>query len=286
MSDLNSWEHGRSPLASLAWLKHFFVGLVVVCLFWLVPVAIAPHTSMAMAFNNPDLLPAEQTPVIDLAKALPSGEEEALARDLEAFEQETGWKLRVLTQFDRTPGTAVKNYWGLDDHSLLLVADQRGGNLLNFSVGDAFYPLMPRTFWIELQTRYGNQYYVRENGEEGAILGALEAVKTCLRQGGCQVVPGLPQEQWILTLVTSVLGGIICGFAAHPRKPGQVFAWQWALIFSPLWGILFVAFGIAPVITRTSDWLPLFRNISGFLAGVLVAYLIPGFNRSANAPEA
>ncbi len=286
MSDFKFWERGRSALASLARSKYFLVGLLAVCLFWLLPVAIAPHTSMAMAFNNPDLLPDKQTPVIDLAKALPSGEEEALARDLEAFEQETGWKLRVLTQFDRTPGIAVKNYWGLDDHSLLLVADQRGGNLLNFSVGDAFYPLMPRTFWIELQTRYGNQYYVRENGEEGAILGALEAVKTCLRQGGCQVVPGLPQEQWILTLVTSVLGGVICGFAAHPRKPGQAFAWQWALIFSPLWGILFVAFGVAPVITRTSDWLPLFRNISGFLAGALVAYLIPGFNRSPNAPEA
>jgi hypothetical protein len=53
------------------------------------------------------------------------------------------------------------------------------------------------------------------------------------------------------------------------------------LIFSPLWGILFIAFGIGPVVSRTSDWLPLFRNFAGFLIGALVAYLTPMFNRSA-----
>ncbi|MDX2244575.1 MAG: TPM domain-containing protein [Leptolyngbyaceae cyanobacterium bins.302] len=236
--------------------------------------------SVAYAFNNPELLPTEQTNVIDLAKFLTTEQEESLAQDLEAFEQETGWKLRVLTQFDRTPGTAVKDYWNLDDHSLLLVADPRGGNILNFSVGDDLYPLMPRVFWIELQTRYGNQFFVRENGEDQAIIEALNSVKTCIRQGGCQVVPGLPQEQWILTLITSIVGGVVCGFAAHPRKPGELFSWQWALIFSPLWGILFIAFGIGPVVTRTTDWLPIFRNVSGFLIGALVAFLSPAFNRS------
>jgi len=285
MSYLKGLSQVQSQKAFRKQVHRLFFGFLAVCLLWLLPTAIAPATSAAYAFNNPELLPAEQTPVIDLAKALSPQEEEALAQDLEAFEAETGWKLRVLTQFDRTPGTAVKDYWGLDDHSLLLVADQRGGNLLNFSVGDAFYPLMPRTFWIELQTRYGNQYYVRENGEAGSIIGALNAVKGCLKQNGCQVVPGLPQEQWILTLITSIVGGVICGFAAHPRKPGQAFAWQWALIFSPLWGILFIAFGIAPVITRTSDWLPLFRNVAGFLIGALAAYLSPFYSRPPNASQ-
>lgn len=263
--------------------QHFFRAIAGGCLallIWLSPLGLSSHTGAAYAYNNPELLPDYQTPVIDLAKVLTTKEEDKLVQDLEAFEQETGWKLRVLTQFDRTPGIAVKDYWGLDDHSLLLVADPRGGNLLNFSVGDDFYPLMPRTFWIELQTRYGNQFYVRENGEGGAILGALGSVETCLQRGGCQVVPGLPKEQWILTLITSIVGGIVFGFAAHPRKEGQLFAWQWALIFSPLWGILFIAFGIGPVVSRTQEWLPLFRNISGFLIGALVAYLSPTFNRS------
>lgn len=249
------------------------VVLALVVLSW----AIAPA---AWAYDNPDLLPETPTNIIDLADSLTSVQQEDLDRHLDEFEQETGWKLRVLTQFDRTPGRAVKDFWNLDEKSLLLVADPRGGNLLNFSVGDAFYELLPRTFWIELQTRYGNQFFVREQGEDGSILGALQSVEGCLRQGGCNVVPGLPKEQWILTLITSVLGGIICGFAAQPRQPGQTVAWQWALIFSPLWGILFIAFGIAPVITRTSEWLPLARNVAGFLMGVLIAYLSPMLNAS------
>ncbi|MBD2461756.1 TPM domain-containing protein [Oscillatoria sp. FACHB-1407] len=241
--------------------------------------AIAPA---AYAYDNPDLLPNAPTNIIDLADSLTTVQQADLDRHLKDFEEETGWKLRVLTQFDRTPGRAVKEFWNLDEKSVLLVADPRGGNLLNFSVGDAFYEFLPRTFWIELQTRYGNQFFVRENGEDGSILGALESVEACLRQGGCNVVPGLPKEQWILTLITSVLGGVIFGFAAHPRQPGQAFSWQWALIFSPLWGILFIAFGIGPVVTRTADWLPLLRNVAGFVLGALVAYLSPMFNASAS----
>ena len=242
-------------------------------------------TPTAAAYSNPDLLPDEPTLIIDLAKSLTSNQEAQLNEHLTAFEAESGWKLRVLTQYDLTPGRAVKEFWGLDDHSVMLVADPRGGNLLNFSVGDALYDLLPRTFWIELQTRYGNQFFVRENGEDRAIIGALESIETCLRRGGCVVVPGLPQEQWILTLITSIVGGVVCGFAAHPRKPGQVIAWQWILIFSPLWGILFLAFGIGPVVTRTSDWIPLVRNISGFAIGFLVAFLTPNFGGSSSTSE-
>lgn len=244
--------------------------------------AIAPD---AHAYDNPDLLPDAPTNVIDLADSLASVQQEELDRSLSEFEAETGWKLRVLTQYDRTPGRAVKDFWNLDDHSVLLVADPRGGNLLNFSVGDDFYELMPRTFWIELQTRYGNQFFVRDNGEDRSIIEALESIEGCLRQGGCQVVPGLPREQWILTLITSVLGGVILGFAAQPRSQGQIVAWQWALIFSPLWGILFIAFGLGPVVTRTADWLPVVRNVAGFALGALVAYLSPVVGNSSSTSE-
>jgi hypothetical protein len=267
----HSWFQSRS----LRWVLASLVAL----LFW----GVAPA---AQAYDNPDLLPEEPTLVIDLAKSLTAAQEAQINTELATFEAETGWKLRVLTQYDRTPGRAVKDFWGLDKHSVMLVADPRGGNLLNFSVGDDLYELLPRTFWIELQTRFGNQFFVREEGEDQAIFSALNALQVCLRrEEGCAVVPGLPQEQWILTLVTSIVGGVICGFAGHPRKPGQVIAWQWILIFSPLWSILFVAFGIGPVVTRTSDWIPLVRNIAGFAIGFLVAFLTPSFGSSSSPSE-
>ena len=234
-------------------------------------------TPTALAVNNPELLPDRETPVVDLANFIPNLQEQALIEDLESFETETGWKMRVLTQYERSPGRAVKKFWGLDDKSILLVADGRGGNLLAFSIGDDVYELLPRTFWIELQTRFGNMYYTREFGENNAIVESLETVKGCLRRGGCNVVPGLPQEQWILTLISSIVGGVILGVAVIPRKGNQGIAWQWGLIMSPLWGILFLAFGIGPVVTRTPEFLPLFRNIIGFLLGAVVAFLSPTF---------
>jgi hypothetical protein len=212
--------------------------------------------------------------VIDLAKALTDQQRTALESELDEFERTSGWKLRVLTQYERTPGLAIRDFWKLDQRSLVLVADPRGGNLLNFNVGDALFSLMPRTFWVELQTRYGNQYYVRDHGEDGSILDSLHAVKGCLAMGGCQVVPGLPQEQWLLTLCSSILGGLIVGFAAFPRDAERTVEWAWVLLLSPLWLILFGVFGVAPIVTRTSDLLPLARNGLGFLAAAVVAYLI------------
>jgi hypothetical protein len=226
------------------------VSLLLVLTCWL-GVGIAP----AHAYDNPDLLPDHPTPVIDLAKALTDAQR---------------------TQYDRTPGQAVKDFWNLDERSLLLVADERGGNLLNFNVGDALFALMPRTYWVELQTRFGNQYYVRDNGQDAAIVDALAAVEICLERGGCQVVPGLPQEQWLLTLSTSVLGGLVAGFAAYPRKEGRKVEWAWVLLLSPLWLILFGALGLGPIVTRTSDLLPVARNSLAFLGAALGAYLIAG----------
>ena len=227
----------------------------------------------AFPYDNPDLLPKETTPIIDLAKTLSSKQKEQLAQSLEKYEAETGWRIRVLSQYERTPGIAVRKFWDLDERSLLVIADPRGGNLLNFNVGDAYYALMPRTFWVELQTRYGNQYYVRDHGEDGALIDAISSVQGCLDRGGCQVVPGLPKEQWLFTLTTSILGGLIAGFAAFPRKEGEVIAWSWLLLLSPLWSMLFGVFGIAPVITRTTEILPLLRNCLGFISSLIGAYL-------------
>jgi hypothetical protein len=259
----------QPPSAPQSWPRRFAALLLLLgCLL------LGGPAGQAWAYDNPDLLPDHATPVIDLAKALTDQQRSALEEELREFEHTSGWKLRVLTQYERTPGLAVKQFWDLDQRSLVLVADPRGGNLLNFNVGDALFSLLPRTFWVELQTRYGNQYYVRDHGEDGSILDSLHAVKGCLAMGGCQVVPGLPQEQWLLTLCTSVLGGLIVGFAAFPREKEQTIAWTWVLLLSPLWLILFGVFGVAPIVTRTQEWLPLARNGLGFVGAAVAAYLI------------
>lgn len=260
-------------------------GAIAIALF--LPLAIAcSHVPAAYAFDSPELLPETYSNVIDLGRFLNESEESDLDQKLSQFEQQTGWKLRVLTQVDRTPGRAVKDFWGLNDHSVMLVADSRGRNLLNFSVGDAVYPFLSRTFWIELQSRYGNQFYVRDQGYDQSILSAIDAITTCLAKDGCAVVPGIPQEQWILTLITSIVGGVVFGFAGHPRKDGEIFAWKWALIFTPLWGMLFISFGLGPVLTRTNEWMPIVRNVAGFVGGAVVAYLIPSPKRVEPSPEA
>jgi hypothetical protein len=220
-------------------------------------------------------LPQPALPVLDLANELNANQESLLSQKVLDLEAATGWKLRILTQFDQTPGRRVKEYWDLNDKSVLMVADPRGGNLLAFNVGDSVRQILPRTFWIELQSRFGNQFYVREQGGYQAILDTVNTLDYCFRQGGCRVVPGLPKEQWILTLITSIAGGIVLGFAGKPRQPEEIFNWRLALLLSPLWFILFGSFGIGPVITRTSDWLPLARNILGFAGAALVIYLAP-----------
>jgi hypothetical protein len=259
---------GSNRIGAIAGLKRRLVGglLALMCVL----LGVAP----AGAADNPELLPDHPTPVIDLARSFSDVQRASLEQQLSQVEADTGWKLRVLTQYERTPGLAVKDFWNLDERSLLVVADPRGGNLLNFNVGDALFALMPRTYWVELQTRFGNQYYVRDHGQDAAIVDSLAAVETCLDRGGCQVVPGLPNEQWVLTLATSVLGGLIVGFAAYPRKPEHKVEWAWVLLLSPLWVILFGVFGVAPIVTRTHDLLPLLRNALGFVGAIAVAYLI------------
>jgi len=228
----------------------------------------------SFAADNSDLLPDHQTPIIDLAKSLSNEQRAKLETSLYEYEKNTGWKIKVLTQYEKTPGKAIKDFWKLDESSLVLIADPRGGNLLNFNVGEAYFALMPRIFWVELQSRYGNQFYVKDHGEDGAILDSIDSVKTCLDKGGCDFVPGLPRELWIWTLITSILGGLIAGLSAVPRSNKIFIEWKWLLLMSPLWVMLFGVFGIAPVITRTSEILPLARNIISFVACSMIAFTL------------
>ena len=226
------------------------------------------------AINNPDLLPKDNTPVLDLAKTLSPKQKEILEDNLNTFEKENGWKIKYLSQFESSPGLAIKDFWDLDDTSLLIVADPRGGNLLNFNVGDTYFSFLPRLFWVELQTRFGNQYYVKDHGEDGAVIDAINAIEICLEKGGCRVVPGLPKEQYFWTLSTSILGGLVAGFSAAPRKEDEIISWGFLALLSPLWAMLFGVFGLTPIISRTNDIIPLLKNGLAFTAATIVGYLL------------
>lgn len=39
--------------------------------------------------------------------------------------------------------------------------------------------------------------------------------------------------------------------------------WVWVLLFSPVWGSLYINFGLGPIISRTEDKLPIIQNTLG-----------------------
>ena len=99
------------------------------------------------------------------------------------MEKDTGIKLRVLAQaYPATPGLAVKDYWGVDDSTVVFVADPGLGNILNFAVGSNVDLQVPPSFWTRLASKYGNKFYWQENGESASIANAVSAIDTCFRE--------------------------------------------------------------------------------------------------------
>ncbi|KAK8553829.1 hypothetical protein V6N13_072766 [Hibiscus sabdariffa] len=133
--------------------------------------------------NKPELLPREFTPVIDVAGFLSDGQEKRLAQEISDIEKDTGFKLRVLAQnYPDTPGLAIKDFWQVDDRTIVFVADPTFGNILNFNVGATVDLDIPRSFWSRLAGKYGNMFYWKEKGEDASIEAAVMAISNCLRE--------------------------------------------------------------------------------------------------------
>lgn len=71
----------------------------------------------------------------------------------------------MLTRFGPQAGPTgkeVKDVWGLDDRTTIIIVDPTSPNILAFNTGRSVEQLLSRSFFIELQSRYGNKFFVRD----------------------------------------------------------------------------------------------------------------------------
>jgi uncharacterized membrane protein YgcG len=146
--------------------------------------------------NRPELLPKESNvPIIDIANFLSKGQEKKLTSELADLEKQTGYKLRVLCQsYPVTPGSAVTNYWSVDDNTVVLIVDKGEGfskkgmpsNMMHLNIGKKADSALPGKFWTRLVNKLGNQPYVKEVGADVAVLNAVQAITYCLTDKAAQ----------------------------------------------------------------------------------------------------
>ncbi|KAK8934360.1 hypothetical protein KSP39_PZI014641 [Platanthera zijinensis] len=149
---------------------------VVVCMW-------SGSVDAKVGVNKPELLPKEFSTVIDVAGFLSAGQENRLRQEITDLEEDTGFKLRVLAQnYPETPGLAIRDFWKVDDRTIVFVADPTFGNILNFNVGATVDLDIPRSFWSRLAGKYGNIFYWKEKGEDASVEAAVNAISTCLRE--------------------------------------------------------------------------------------------------------
>lgn len=55
--------------------------------------------------------------------------------------------------------------------------------------------------------------------------------------------------------------------------------WVWVALFAPLWATLFINFGIGPVVSRTSDLLPVIGNVAAFAVAAAAVGKSPAISK-------
>lgn len=168
------------------------VGLLLLELSFATAVSVSARPE---GVNKPELLPKELNTValIDTANFLTKGEEKKVISKISELEKNTGIKLRVLCQsYPETPGLAVKDYWGVDDNTVVMVIDEGQGfnrrgipsNAINLNIGRNIDDrgIVSNQFWQRLTNKLGNAYYIKENGIGIAVQNAVQAITYCLQQ--------------------------------------------------------------------------------------------------------
>lgn len=81
--------------------------------------------------------------------------------------------------------------------TVVLVADRGEGfnrkgipsNIINLNIGKNVDLVLAPQFWTRLGNKLGNQPYVKANGEDTAVLNAIEAITYCLQDKACIDIP-------------------------------------------------------------------------------------------------
>ena len=128
---------------------------------------------------------------------------DALAKlrgEIARVERSTGWRLRVVT--GNGPGGVgaampaandLYRYFGAEDRKLVIMTvDEFNGNVLDFyNDQQALSPIVPKSVVQEIRGRYGNKYFVDEEGLEAATVAAASAMSGCLGKAeGASSSPG------------------------------------------------------------------------------------------------
>ena len=118
-------------------------------------------------------------------------------------------------------------------------------------------------------------FFVRDEGVAESVSRSISVLDTCLRKGGCSVVPGVAEEGTWLTQAPSAFAGAVLGYSLRQKAPGSS-PLSNALALAPFWAFLLLSFGVLPVWARSEgDPLALAPNLLSFAAGAGLLYLTP-----------
>eukprot|EP00241_Pyramimonas_parkeae_P006608 CAMPEP_0114238522 /NCGR_PEP_ID=MMETSP0058-20121206/7969_1 /TAXON_ID=36894 /ORGANISM="Pyramimonas parkeae, CCMP726" /LENGTH=340 /DNA_ID=CAMNT_0001350637 /DNA_START=285 /DNA_END=1307 /DNA_ORIENTATION=- len=214
--------------------------------------------------------------VLDYGRVLRGNAKLKLDSDLQRLQEDTGWKLVVLTSYGEgtaPPLRALQQYWKADSKTIIVSVDEFKGNVLEFyydSVNPVVKQTIPRNVFQELRGRYGNVYYMKETGAESAVMEVTNVLRGCLNDGGCKFVPGLSQQQREFSLIAVTSGAFLSGAVLRNTIS------KWTYIFLFIWVPWIFLFGFYPLYVRQPDNLtPLFQNVGIFGVIFSLMYLTP-----------
>lgn len=157
----------------------------------------AGATALLSLTHLPRRLFAIEDVVDDRAHMLSRSQHDQLRKEIQALERAQGMKVRLSTKPYRA-GESNSPTDGLfkaanDTILVLATSTPKGANppqsFLSFNVGSDVLTIAPVIFFIRLQNKMGNPFYVRKRGGESvALMDAIKMITDCSTTGMCDTV--------------------------------------------------------------------------------------------------